>query len=63
MTHYAKGVAYAATGQISEAARQRELFAATAARVPGSRTVFNNTCQDILRIAGASHTSPALAAH
>jgi tetratricopeptide (TPR) repeat protein len=53
MTHYAKGVAYAATGRLDEAAAQRALFAAAVARVPASRTLFNNTCQDILEIAGA----------
>ena len=53
MTHYAKGIAYAVTGQLAEAAEQRREFAAAAGRVPPSRTVFNNTCQDILQIAGA----------
>ncbi|HEV3068682.1 MAG TPA: tetratricopeptide repeat protein [Streptosporangiaceae bacterium] len=53
MTHYARGVAHAATGQVGEAATQRALFAAAVARVPESRTIFNNTCQDILAVAGA----------
>lgn len=53
MTHYAQGVAYAATGQVGEAAAQRELFHAAVGRVPQSRTTFNNTCQDILAVAGA----------
>jgi len=53
MTHYAKGVAYAATGQVGPAAEQRALFTAAAERVPESRTVFNNTCRDILAVAGA----------
>jgi len=53
MLHYAKGVAHAATGQIGEAARHQRQFAAAAARVPDSRNLFNNTCQDILQIAGA----------
>ncbi len=53
MTHYAKGVAHAATGQVGEAATQRALFAAAAARVPQARTIFNNTCRDILAVAGA----------
>jgi tetratricopeptide (TPR) repeat protein len=51
MMRYAKGVAYAATGQIGDAAEQRRLFAAAVQRVPQSRTVFNNTCIDILRVA------------
>ncbi len=53
MTHYAKGVAHAASGQVAEAAGERERFAATVARVPGARTIFNNTCLDILAVAGA----------
>jgi tetratricopeptide (TPR) repeat protein len=53
MTHYAKGVAFAATGRLDEAEDQRLLFAAAVARVPDSRTVFNNTCLDILAVASA----------
>ena len=53
MTHYAKGIACAATGQVAEAGAQRALFAAAAGRVPESRTLFNNTCRDILAVAGA----------
>jgi tetratricopeptide (TPR) repeat protein len=53
MTRYAKGVACAATGRIGDAEEHRRQFAAAAARVPASRTVFNNTCQDILAIASA----------
>jgi tetratricopeptide (TPR) repeat protein len=53
MTHYAKGVAFAATGQVRQAQDQRELFATAASRVPDSRTVFNNKCADILRVAAA----------
>jgi len=53
MTHYAKGIAYAATGHLADGQEQRTLFADAAARVPPSRTVFNNTCQDILRVAEA----------
>jgi tetratricopeptide (TPR) repeat protein len=53
MTTYAKGIAYAVTGQIGEAQEQRREFAAAAGRVPPSRTVFNNSCEDILGIAAA----------
>jgi tetratricopeptide (TPR) repeat protein len=53
MTHYAKGIAYAATGRLADTQEQRTLFADAAGRVPPSRTVFNNTCQDILRVAEA----------
>jgi len=53
MTHYAKGVAYAATGRIEEATEHRSQFTDAARRVPASRTVFNNTCSDILQVAAA----------
>ncbi len=53
MTHYAKGVAYAVTGQIAEAEAERAELTAAAGRVPSSRTVFNNTTEDILQIAAA----------
>ena len=53
MTHYAKGVAHAATGQVAQAAGERARFAAAVARVPRTRTIFNNTCEDILAVAGA----------
>jgi tetratricopeptide (TPR) repeat protein len=53
MMHYAKGVAYAATRRIQEAEQQRGQFADAALRVPESRTIFNNTCRDILGVAAA----------
>jgi tetratricopeptide (TPR) repeat protein len=53
MMHYAKGVALSATGRVDEAEQERRQFTAAAAGVPASRTVFNNTCQDILQVAGA----------
>lgn len=53
MLHYAKGVAFAATGRIGEAEDHRARFRAAVGRVPDSRTVFNNTCRDILEIASA----------
>jgi tetratricopeptide (TPR) repeat protein len=53
MTHYAKAIAHAATGQVEQAAGEQARFAAAAARVPETRTIFNNTCQDILAVAGA----------
>jgi tetratricopeptide (TPR) repeat protein len=52
MIHYAKGVALAATGRVDEAEEQRLLFRAAVGRVPDTRYVFNNTCLDILAIAG-----------
>jgi tetratricopeptide (TPR) repeat protein len=53
MSHYAKGVAYAATGCLGEAEQQRRLFAVAVERVPDSRYLFNNTCRDILAVAAA----------
>ncbi len=53
MTHYARGVAHAATGQTGQALEQRSAFAAARDRVPESRTVFNNSCRDILAVAAA----------
>jgi tetratricopeptide (TPR) repeat protein len=49
--HYAKAVAHAATGQVSAAEREAELFRAARQRVPPSRYLFNNTALDILAIA------------
>lgn len=51
MLHYARGVALSATGLISEAEAERELFQRAVADVPETRTLFNNTCLDILAIA------------
>lgn len=53
MLHYARGVAYAATGRIIEAETERARFRDAVAAVPGTRTLFNNTCADILAIAAA----------
>ena len=51
MIHYAKGVAHSAHGNIAEAEAERGLFRAARARVPDTRLVHNNTCQDLLAIA------------
>ncbi len=53
LTHYAKGVALAASLQVVEAGREREKFAAAVSRVPDTRYLFNNTVRDVLAIAGA----------
>jgi tetratricopeptide (TPR) repeat protein len=53
MMRYAKGVACAASGRIGEAEEHRGQFAAAVERVPESRTIFTNTCRDILAVAGA----------
>ena len=51
MLHYARGLAYAVLGDVPAAREEQARFEAAAARVPASRTVFNNTCVDILAIA------------
>ena len=51
MIHYAKGVAYAASGRVPEAEQQKELFEAALSRVPDTRYLFNNSALDILAIA------------
>ncbi|WP_367318957.1 tetratricopeptide repeat protein [Streptomyces sp. HUAS ZL42] len=53
MLRYARGVAFSATGRITEAEAERELFREAVARVPETRMLFNNTCADILAIASA----------
>ena len=53
MIHYAKGVAFAATSRVEEAKKERDLFKSTSKLVPSSRTIFNNTCLDIISIAKA----------
>jgi tetratricopeptide (TPR) repeat protein len=53
MLRYAKGVACSALGRMDQAEHERDLFLAAQAAVPASRTLFNNTCQDVLAIAGS----------
>ncbi|KAL4871336.1 hypothetical protein BDV12DRAFT_206508 [Aspergillus spectabilis] len=53
MRHYGKGIAYAATSQVEEADRERELFHAAATFVPPTRLDFPNKITDILKVASA----------
>lgn len=53
MMHYAKAIAFAATGKVEEAEKERDFFHQALKRVPNSRMLFNNTCVDILAIASA----------
>ncbi|MFE9391801.1 tetratricopeptide repeat protein [Streptomyces sp. NPDC006784] len=53
MMLYAKAIAHAAAGQVGVAETQRVLFREAVERVPESRMLFNNTCQDILAVAAA----------
>lgn len=51
--HYAKGVAYSATGDVENAETQQELFSDAFDRVPEERKVFNNESRDVLRVGEA----------
>ena len=53
MTHYARGVAYAATSRVPEAERERELFRAAHARIPESRRFQNNPSRNVLAVPAA----------
>ncbi|SMO39930.1 hypothetical protein [Ruegeria faecimaris] len=50
-THYARAIAFAATGQVSEAEAEEQLFLAAKARVPETRLLHNNRVIDLLDIA------------
>ena len=49
--HYAKAVAHAASRNVQAAEEEQQRFQAAFARVPETRTIFNNKCVDILAIA------------
>lgn len=51
--HYAKGVAFAAQGDVGSAEHSRATFKSAVKLVKPTRTVFTNTCKDILAIAEA----------
>ncbi|KIX06757.1 uncharacterized protein Z518_04733 [Rhinocladiella mackenziei CBS 650.93] len=51
LIHYAKGIALAATGKVKEAEQQQVVFQQAVKLVKPSRTLFNNTCVDILAVA------------
>lgn len=50
MRHYGRGLALAVQGDLTGAAVEQDNFRVAGARVPESRTLFNNTCRDILAI-------------
>lgn len=50
---YAKCLAYAATGDVAEAERHRDLFQEARVKVPDTRRVHNNTVVDLLEVADA----------
>jgi len=51
--HYAQALSHANTGATAQALESSALFAYSLARVPASRTLFNNKCRDILAVADA----------
>jgi tetratricopeptide (TPR) repeat protein len=53
MLHYARGVAHAACGHVAAAETEQQFFLDALTRVPATRYIFNNTCLDILAVAGA----------
>ncbi|KAL4878080.1 hypothetical protein BJY04DRAFT_196687 [Aspergillus karnatakaensis] len=52
-THYAKGLAFAATGDVRSAKQQQELFHQTRALVPSSRRAYNSKAIETLAVAAA----------
>lgn len=53
MTHYGKGIAWAATGDLEKADQERGLYHAAAKTVPPTRKDFPNLIQDVLKVATA----------
>ncbi|KAJ5306026.1 hypothetical protein PENANT_c047G07921 [Penicillium antarcticum] len=52
-THYARGLAYAATGDVASAKKEQELFRKAYTRVPETRLSYNSTIVDVLKVAEA----------
>ncbi|MDU9006393.1 tetratricopeptide repeat protein [Sedimentitalea todarodis] len=50
-THYARALAFAATGRVAEAEAEEQVFLAARARVPETRILHNNTVVELLEIA------------
>lgn len=53
VTHYARGIAFAATGDIAKAREEQGLFQAAWARVPETRRAYNGKMIDVLKVASA----------
>ena len=51
--HYARAIAYAATGRIPQAEAEQRAFQTVRATVPTTSILFNNTSRDILAVANA----------
>ncbi|KAL2785302.1 hypothetical protein BJX66DRAFT_315075 [Aspergillus keveii] len=52
-THYARGVAFAATGDVASARAEQALFHEACARVPKTRRAYNGKQVDVLKVADA----------
>ncbi|KAJ5606826.1 hypothetical protein N7537_003445 [Penicillium hordei] len=52
-THYARGIAFAATGDVESAKKEQELFHQAWDRVPVTRRAYNGKIVDVLKVAGA----------
>ncbi|KFY19777.1 hypothetical protein V491_04224 [Pseudogymnoascus sp. VKM F-3775] len=52
-THYARGIAFAATGDITSAREEQKLFHQAWARVPESRRAYNGKMVDLLKVPAA----------
>jgi tetratricopeptide (TPR) repeat protein len=50
---YARGVAFAATGQVGKAGTERRRLSEALIRIPDSRYLFNNTAGDIMAVGAA----------
>lgn len=53
MTHYGRGIAYAAMGDLENATRERELYHVAKKTVPPTRKDFPNLISDVLKVADA----------
>ncbi|KAL3430413.1 hypothetical protein BDV09DRAFT_178633 [Aspergillus tetrazonus] len=52
-THYARGIAFAATGDVEAARKEQDLFHKAWARVPETRRAYNGKMVDVLGVAAA----------
>lgn len=52
-THYARGIAFAATGDVASARAEQALFKKAWARVPETRRAYNGKMVDVLNVADA----------
>ncbi|CZT18518.1 probable TPR domain protein [Ramularia collo-cygni] len=53
LLHYGRGIAFSVLGKLAEAKDSKKSFEESRAKVPDSRTLFNNTAKDILAIAAS----------